>query len=356
MENKTTANMKNSLQDVHDVLGYMRSVSKNETIARLEKDKIFFSDWTEYWLMNFCGNLKINTAFYYKSTTNNHINRVLGHLLLKDLKAEDVQLFINSLVLGVGTEKPLSAKSVQNIHGVLHKCLAAAVKYEYISENPADQIILPGVQFKNINVMDNDMLYRFFSAIKGTEKEAAYIVSLFTGMRVSELIGLTWDCIDFKEGSIFLYRQLVLDRESKKFVFTSLKNNKKRMIYPAACVMTILQKLKETVPETAENFVFVNRRINSHYTIPSLYSTFKRTVKKLGYPNLRYHDLRHTYAVLSLQAGDDIKSLQANLGHHSSAFTLDVYGHLTQDMQRNSAKKMSDYIQKCFPDVNRQIK
>jgi len=66
--------------------------------------------------------------------------------------------------------------------------------------------------------------------------------------------------------------------------------------------------------------------------------------KAIGAPNSRVHDLRHTYAVISLQNGDDIKTIQQNLGHATAAFTLDVYGHVSEMMNSASAKRMQCYI------------
>ncbi len=77
----------------------------------------------------------------------------------------------------------------------------------------------------------------------------------------------------------------------------------------------------------------------------SVYQAFKRIVKKLDLPNTRFHDLRHTYAVNSLRSGDDIKTVQENLGHHTAAFTLDVYAHVTAGMKKDSADRMEGYIQ-----------
>ena len=70
---------------------------------------------------------------------------------------------------------------------------------------------------------------------------------------------------------------------------------------------------------------------------PTVYNHFKRIVKEIGLPEVRFHDMRHTFAVLSLQNGDDIKTVQANVGHATAAFTLDVYGHVSQKMQKDSA-------------------
>ncbi|WP_311135769.1 tyrosine-type recombinase/integrase [Acetobacterium fimetarium] len=64
----------------------------------------------------------------------------------------------------------------------------------------------------------------------------------------------------------------------------------------------------------------------------------------MGYPDLRFHDLRHSFAVSSLQAGDDIKTVQENLGHHSAAFTMDTYAHVTETMRKASSEHMDAFI------------
>ena len=76
-----------------------------------------------------------------------------------------------------------------------------------------------------------------------------------------------------------------------------------------------------------------------------MYKRFKDVVKEIGLPKERFHDLRHSFAVVSLESGDDIKTVQANLGHATASFTLDVYGHVSQNMRRQSAERMNKFIQ-----------
>ena len=66
----------------------------------------------------------------------------------------------------------------------------------------------------------------------------------------------------------------------------------------------------------------------------------------MGIPGVRFHDLRHSYAVAAIRSGDDIKTVQGNLGHATASFTLDVYGHVTDQMKRESANRMQQYIQR----------
>jgi integrase len=76
----------------------------------------------------------------------------------------------------------------------------------------------------------------------------------------------------------------------------------------------------------------------------TVYKNFKRIVDDLGIPAMRFHDLRHTYAVNALRSGDDVKTVQGNLGHHTAAFTLDTYGHVTEEMRQASADRMQQFI------------
>ena len=75
-----------------------------------------------------------------------------------------------------------------------------------------------------------------------------------------------------------------------------------------------------------------------------MYKAFKKVMQEIGSPETRFHDLRHSYAVASIKSGDDIKTVQENLGHATAAFTLDVYGHVTEQMKKDSAARMERFI------------
>lgn len=85
--------------------------------------------------------------------------------------------------------------------------------------------------------------------------------------------------------------------------------------------------------------------VGKHLTKPTVYREFKRAVAAIGRPDARFHDLKHSYTVAALRSGDDIKTVQGNLGHATAAFTLDVYGHVTDKMKQESAARMEAFIQ-----------
>lgn len=90
-------------------------------------------------------------------------------------------------------------------------------------------------------------------------------------------------------------------------------------------------------------YVFTNA-VGEYLKTHTVYKNFKTVVRKLGYDNARFHDLFHSYAVASIKYGDDIKTVQENLGHATASFTLNEYGHMTDQMKRDSAARMEKFI------------
>ena len=137
--------------------------------------------------------------------------------------------------------------------------------------------------------------------------------------------------------------------------FTALcpqKNSKGRTIKPATAVMDLLKRQKAIQAEmrlkagTAwenDDFVFTNE-CGHHFDNSTIYRAFKKAATAIGRPDARFHDLRHSYAVAAIQSGDDIKTVQSNLGHATAAFTLDVYGHVTEQMKQASSERMDNFI------------
>jgi len=250
--------------------------------------------------------------------------------------------------------KGLSPKTIKNTHGVFHSSLKQAQRLGYIQRNPADDIALPRIERPEIQPMSENLLPAFLEAIQGHPFEAVFFVTAFTGMRKGEVLGLTWSNVDFERGTVCVRQQLIKKRGENAFMLASPKNDKPRTITPAQDVMAVLrgermrQKRNRLQAGAAwnnpDNLVFTDA-LGKHLVPQTVYIQFKKVAAVLGYPELRFHDLRHTYAVNALHGGDDIKTVQGNLGHHTAAFTLDTYGHVTEQMKQDSADRMQLIIQ-----------
>lgn len=315
-----------------------------------EPEKIKAGQWFDIWIDQFCGAVKPRTKELYADSMRNRIKPALGAVGLQQLNTAMIQKFYNDALKEQGGKKGLSAKTVRNLHGILHKALTQAVEAGYIRVNPAGACKLPRVSRAEIRPLDEVQTKAFLDAVHGDMFERVFYMDVFTGLREGEIIGLPWDGVDFEAGTIRVYQQLQLSKG--QYHIRPPKNSKPRTITPAPFVMNLLREQRKRQNEwrllagqvwEESGFVFTNE-IGQHLSTRTVYQHFKMAAESIGLPDARFHDLRHTYAVASIRAGDDIKTISENLGHASVAFTMDVYAHVTEQMRKDSAQRMQAYI------------
>lgn len=307
----------------------------------------------DIWTAEYLGGVKPSTVVAYKATVRTHLKPGLGAIRLESLTAHTIQGLYNGLSTPKDDGKVLSAKTVKNIHGVLHKALQQAVSNGYIRFNPADSAVLPRVEKKELQPMDEDQITTFLKAVKGHQMEELFTVTLFTGMREGEVCGLLWDCVDLAKGAMTINKQLQLMRNTHgEHQLLPTKNSKGRTITLAPSVVKMLRSVKRKQLEnrlrygeywTDSGFVFTDE-LGRYLKPQAVRREFKKVVTEIGCPATRFHDLRHSYAVAAIKSGDDIKTVQENLGHATASFTLDIYGHVTEKMKQDSANRMEQFI------------
>lgn len=307
-------------------------------------------DWLDVWLDLYVKpSVKPYTVDSYRSACRVHIKPVLGKIKLSALSTLQIQRFYNGLL-----EQGLSPKTIKNINGVLHKALNQAIRIGELKFNPTDACDLPKVYKKEIAPLEQDDIRRFLIAIQGHRYETLYTVTLFTGLRQGEILGLTWDSVDFDRCTLYINKQLQKTQKvDGEYTLVPTKSSRSRLITVAPYVIELLRRRQEQQEKervlagdawsNPARLVFTNE-VGGHLVHVTVYKRFKEVVRELGYDNARFHDLRHSYAVAAIESGDDIKTVQANLGHATASFTLDVYGHASQKMRQRSADRMEQYI------------
>ena len=138
----------------------------------------------------------------------------------------------------------------------------------------------------------------------------------------------------------------------KSYQLVPTKNSKVRTITAAPFVMERfthqrIEQAKQRLlagPLWQQSDLVFTGTTGAPITKPTIYRAFKKAATRIGRPDARFHDLRHSYAVAAIRSGDDIKTVQGNLGHATAAFTLDVYGHVTDEMKQDSASRMELFI------------
>ena len=328
-----------------------------------EPCKMTVNEWLDIWLKEYMGDKKYGTIRNYKIACKYHIIPYIGKYRLSDLKPHIIQTLYNRLQRGEDGENALSPKTIRNVHGVLSKALNQAVWNELIRSNPAQLTTLPRKVRKDIETLSDEQIQKFSLLVEQDSYCVILKFILFSGVRESEAIGLTWDCIDSERGTIRIYHQLLKrTKETGGYTLSSLKNNKERLLTPPPMLMNMLKEQKRiqvqqrmkaglawrgwnSVEEQKTWFVFTTE-FGDHYCPQTVYAHFKKIAKQIGAEKANVHSLRHTYAVLCLQNGDDVKTVQSNLGHATAAFTLDVYGHVSEKMKQDSANRMEAYMQR----------
>ena len=310
--------------------------------------KMTVAQWLDIWVAEYLNSVKPLTKHNYNKQVQKHFKPALGAVRLDALDTHTIQRFYNSL-----SASGLSPKTVKNLHGILHCALQQAIACDYISRNPADACKLPKVTKPEIKPLEPEEIARLLKEAEQDDYCNLFIVAMFTGMRQGELLGLAWECVDFKSGIITVKQQLQC-KDGNYFLETP-KSGKNRTILPAPIVMDALRNQLQRQQKEQEqagkiwdnqfNLVFTDA-LGKYLVRRTVVKHFKKISQRAGISDdARFHDLRHSFAVSSLYAGDDIKTVQANLGHATAQFTLDVYGHVTQKMRQESANRMQKFYE-----------
>lgn len=315
-------------------------------------EKVTVSVWMKRWLETYCTTIKANTLYSYQKQVDCWIVPALGAVKLTALRPDMIQTFVNNLSKG---DDALSPKSIKNCFAVLNSAMLRAVQNDLIRKNPCVRVELPRVVKKDVQPLDEDGIARFLQAIAGHHNELVFKVALFTGMRQGELMGLKWRDIDFDKGTITVERQLVHGKTAGTgYTLANTKTDAIRTIKPAPMVMNWLKQWSgeqaafrlQLGKQWADEFgglVFTDE-MGHHLCHSTLTHEARRFGKMIGRPDLRFHDLRHSYAVASIRAGDDFKTISSNLGHTTITITMDIYAAFTADMASASANRMNAYM------------
>jgi integrase len=333
-----------------DALKAMRAaLAASDEGTYCEPKKFTLSQWLDIWLNEYVQpSVKPLTYAAYRSKVETHIKPSLGNIKMALLNPTQVQTFYNDLL----RKKKLSKKTIKDVHGILHKAIDQAVELNYIPTNATDPCKLSRPDNREILPFTETDIEAFLTAIDGHQFEPLFTVTLFTGMREGEVCGLPWDAVNFKKGTITIKQQL--SKINGEHVIVSTKNDRIRVLTVSPFLMDILCEVRTkqlqnhlasgTTWKNEYNLVFTNEE--GHFVYPqTVYKKFKNIAAQIGRPDARFHDLRHTYAVTALQEGDDSKTVQQNLGHATAAFTLNVYGHVSEKMKQESANRMQKYYE-----------
>jgi integrase len=288
------------------------------------------------------GYVKPSTFESYERMIRNHIRPSLGHKKLKTLAPDHVQYFYQSKL-----DDGLAPGTVRLMHGILHKALEQAVKWETVPRNVCKAVTAPKPKPEEICPLDSEQAKLLLEASCGNRLEALYVLAVTAGLRVGELLGLKWEDVDLDSSTLRVRRTRSQARSGP--TFTSPKNGKGRNIKLTQRAIEALKSHRAA--QNAErhkagslwrddNLVFSTMTGKPLDFRNVATASFKPLLKKAELPDIRFHDLRHTCATLLLSRGHHPKLVQELLGHASVAITLDRYSHVLPGMGDQTAAAM----------------
>lgn len=339
-------------QEVKDKLVLKRAEIVNK--ENLDPSTITLQQWADFWLKNNLLEIRESTRYQYEQNLRLYVYPVIGSTKLQSITSPMIQKVISKMY-----SDGRSPKTCKNVWSILHHLFDDAIVNEYRNDNPAfrKKIKLPKVVKKEMKVISGDAYSAFLHEIKGKPFENLFFVALFTGMREGEILGLKWDCVDVDSGMINIKRQLKRDSKigeiNSQYVIAETKTGNERKIYPDQPVIDAIRRERALQREyklkygdgykNTMNLVFTDE-FGHFINGRTLLKAFKKRAAAIGIPDLRFHDLRHSYATQSFKNGDSVPEVQRNLGHTTPATTLNVYAHCTEEQKKESGKRMGEFI------------
>ncbi|KGP89661.1 integrase [Pontibacillus chungwhensis BH030062] len=312
----------------------------------IEPSKQTYGKYLDTWMSSKRHDLSLQTYKLYTSYISSHINPILGKLKLSDLNTYHIQHFVNEL-----RGKGLSDSTVKRIFNVVNTSLNNAKKLEMIKKNPANNLEKPKVNTKDIAIWDHDEISLFLKTAKKSPYYIVFLLSITTGMRQGELLGLRFKDVDFENKC--LYIRQTLNHDGSGFKEGAKSKAGYRSVGVDSTTLSALEiqrvnnntnKLKHAGEYEDYDLVACTKKGRS-INPRNLIRTFYNLTSKANLPKIRFHDLRHTHASLMLQQGENVKIISERLGHSSVKVTLDIYSHVLPNMQNEASDR---FAQKLF--------
>lgn len=369
-------------------------VEYNNSGKYFEPSEISYSDYLDYWLKNYClMNVADSTYTGYSNIVKNHIKPAIGYYKLKSIDTMTLQEFINDIAVNKGFCKSFINNILKVIKGSFKYAFLTA---KLIKTNPATDVILPNI---SIPEQDEVIILTKNNVNKILDRFQTYpttyyamLTAYYTGLRIGEVFGLTWDCIDFENKTITVNKiakkiesqyksepKRIRRKSAAKWYFGDCKNKSSNRTIDIGD--TLINALKEFKQWQALNEQEYGEYYTKHYGVEELTPTHRKVTRliplqdnigvnvpherlypvfikengefrgtnSMKYPSkiinvelgikFNFHALRHTHATMLIEAGAEIKTVSQRLGHSSVRTTIETYVHVTQNMKNDIVDK-----------------
>ncbi len=323
------------------------------------------------------------------SLIKHYISPIIGNMKLTDINTHVIERYYQKLLstkrvsptIGKKDKEYCSPKRVKEVHKVLRGCFTQAVKWDIMEKNPCQYATVPKSEYKKREIWDAETLFHALDVCDDERLSLCINLAFACSLRMGELLGLTWDCVDISEesiekgcASIYVNKELqrvgrdalkTLDNKDVIFMFPAsnslsatvlvLKTPKTktstRKIFLPKTVAEMLIKWKEKQDAAKEMLGDEYQDFNLVITGPlgmptegsTISSDFQKLIEKNDLPRVVFHSLRHTSITYKLKLnGGDIKSVQGDSGHAQVSMVTDVYSHILDEDRKYNAQKFEE--------------
>jgi integrase len=342
-------------------------VARKLAMAQRDRDEGVFADARRQtlraylldWLETIRPTVEETTWQVYEYVIRGSVIPAVGRVELGKLTAAQVQLvYADRLSLGA------SASTVRLLHAVMRRALGDAERMGLVPRNVTKLVRVPKVVHREMRVLSEPDVIRVLDTARqsGDRLEALWVLAFATGMRKGELCALCWRHVELagaSSGAVLVQRNLklvyrVVDGERRKVpVIGDVKrpSSRRRIALDGSLVAVLREHRRRQLEErmragaawTDKDLVFCSE-VGTELYPDHVRWHFQRLLQRAGVPRIRFHDTRHTAATLLLMHNVPVKVVSEMLGHSAISMTLDLYGHVTPDMQAHAAAVMGSLL------------
>ncbi|HFL3696659.1 tyrosine-type recombinase/integrase [Clostridioides difficile] len=338
---------------------YLKRRDANRRLAEL-KDKIYNDNvlvpneiTLEEFLLDFLEkhreNISLSTYDKYLRISKKYILKELGQYRLQDLKVIHIQNYIDSLV------KTLNPQSIRIHLNILRLVIKRAYKLKLIKENIVEDIDIPRAKKFRNDIYDKEQMINLLEICKEGNKELGLAINLAIGLgfRLSEILGISWDNVNFDENTILINK--ITSRVKGAVILKEPKTeSSNRNVFVPVEIMALLKQYKKeqmkrllkSNTKNKHNLIFFDK-LGDPIAEDVISKKFRRFLKNNGLPHIRFHDLRHSHVTLLMNSKVPIKVISERVGHSNVNTTLNVYSHVLKEMDKEASDTISTNLFKA---------
>lgn len=324
----------------------------------VEPTKITVKQWCNDWLENYKRHeIKPKTFECYRNIIRLHIEPLIGHVALKELRPEIVQRLYKSV-----SDKGLSARTVTLTHVTLHAALKQALLNGLIAKNPTEATTRPKKKQHEKEIWSLEEQVIFMNNIEGHEHQLAFMLGLTLGLRIGEICGLEWKNVDLNNKTLQVKRTLQriqtgIDKkgEKTKLTFVEPKTEKSRRTLPLTDELIQLLKthrikqiehkmklgnLWQNTDDNKAEIMVLTTPIGNPLDPRQLTESFYKATEAAKLKRTNFHSLRHCFCTRALESGIELKTVSELAGHSTIVLTANTYSHVLHDKKVDAVNKL----------------